>query len=230
METTDTTLEDLLIELDEQITTADASGFWTPDMKKRWLNRAGQRVCGFYRWPFLELSVYTSTRNQKDHYEYPRDVLRLKPNSIYQITVEGEYYDGNSSGRDRVSWQEFQKMRQRGDETPVFANHNGFYFLHPIPEDGKEMILFGLKGWQKLEADDDKPVTPPEMDESIIRMAVGYTLRKAKKYREAAAEIAEVIDPNAGMLAQLRDDIQNEGAKGYVGQSTSSRFRRPFER
>lgn len=224
METTDTTLEDLLTELDEQITTADASGFWTPDMKKAWFNRAGQRACGFHRWPFLELSVYTTTRNQKDHYEYPKDALRLKPNSLYQITVEGETYNRNSSGRDRVSWQEFQKMRQRGDDTPVFANHNGFYFLNQVPEDGKEMILFGLKGWQKLTADTDRPITPPEFDECLVRMALGYALRKAKKYKEAAAEIAEVIDPNAGMLAQLRDDIQNEGAKGFVGISTTSRF------
>lgn len=224
----DITLADLRQELDDQISSSSASGFWTPAMKNQWLNRAGQRVCGFYRWPFLELSVCATTAGKKEYYPYPKGLLRFKPNSIYQISIEGEYYNANSQGRGRVSWQEFIKMKQRGDETPVFANHNGFYFLHPIPEDDKEMQLFGLKGWQTLVQEEDNPITPTEFDDSIIRLALGQALRKAKKYQEARAEIAEVMDPTSGTLAMLREDIQNEGAKGYVGQATSSRFNQPY--
>lgn len=218
------TLDQLIQDVDDEIAASSAQGFWTPAMKKDWINRAGQKVCGFYRWPFLELAVYTSTRDQKEYYTYPREALRFKPNSIYQITIEGEDYPQGQQGRLRVNWQRFVKAKQDGSDEKIFSNHNGFFFLHPIPEDGKEMVLFGLKGWQTLVNGTDTPVTPTEFDESIIKLAKASALRKSKKYKEAQAEMIEVLDPQVGTLAILKADIENEGANGYGGEAQSSRW------
>ncbi len=220
----DITLAELIQDLDDEIAASAAQGFWTPAMKKDWLNRAGQKVCGFYRWPFLELAVYTTTRDQKEYYSYPHGALRFKPNSIYQISIAGEDYPAGQQGRLRVSWQQYVKAKQEESDEKIFANHNGFYFLNPVPTDSKEMVLYGLKGWQELVNNADTPVTPTEFDDSIIRLAKAAALRKSKKYREAQAELVEVLDPQVGSLALLKNEIENEGAVGYGGEAQSSRW------
>lgn len=218
------TLAELRQDLDDQIAASAAQGFWTPAMKTDWLNWAGKKICGYYRWPFLELAVYTTTRDQKQYYTYPKGALRFKPNSIYQITIEGEEYPASQQGRLRRNWQQFQKAIQEESDEKIFANHNGFYFLNPLPADGKEMTLFGLKGWQALSADTDTLITPTEFDEAIVQLALARALRKAKKYKEAQAEIVEVLDPNVGILAMLKADIENENDKGAGGTAQSSRW------
>ena len=218
------TLAQMRQDLDDEIAASAAQGFWTTAMKNDWLNRAGQKVCGFFRWPFLELAVYTTTRDAKEFYSYPQDALRFKPNSIYQISIDGEDYPLGQQGRRRVTWQQFVRAQQEESDEKLFANHNGFYFLHPVPTNSKEMVLYGLKGWQKLESDDDTPVTPTEFDEAIIRIAKASALRKSKKYNEAKAELIEILDPRVGTLAMLRDEIENEGAQGYGGEARSSRW------
>lgn len=218
------TFDELMQDLDDLIASSAAQGFWTPEMKKDWINRAGQTVCGYYRWPFLELAVYTTARSEKEYYSYPQGALRFKPNSIYQITIEGESYPETQQGRLRQNWQQFTQDKQEGNNDKIFANHNGFYFLHPKPVDGKEITLYGLKGWQKLVDDIDTPITPTEFDEAIVKLALTKALRKAKKYKEAQAEMAEVLDPNVGILTMLKSDIENENAKGAGGQAQSSRW------
>ena len=220
----DITLAELITDLDQEIASSSAQGFWTAAMKKDWLNRAGQRVCGFYRWPFLELSVYTTTRNQKEYYTYPKGELRFKPNSIYEITIEDEEYPVDQQGRGRSTWEQFTLAKQNADDDYIFANHNSSYFLYPIPQDGKEMCLYGLRAWQELGNDSDTPITPPEFDAPLVRLAKAYALRKAKKYKEAQAEMVEVLDPNMGELAMLKMEIESENASGYGGQATSSRW------
>lgn len=218
------TLQELREDLEAEIASSSVQGFWTAAMKNKWLNKAGRKICSFYRWPFLELSVYTTTRDQKEYYTYPTGALRFKPNSIYQIAVADEEYPPGQAGRGRVTWEEFTKLKQDEADQKVFANHNGFYFLYPVPEDGKEMQLFGLKGWQELASDTDKPVTPDEFDEAIVQLAKASALRKAKRYKEAQAEMVEVLDPVVGTLALLKSDTEVENAGGYGGQAVSSRF------
>ena len=220
----DITLAELRQDLKDQVAASSAQGFWTDEMFDDWLNWAGKKACGFYRWPFLELAVYTTTRDQKQYYSYPQGALRFKPNSIYQITVDGEDYPSSQQGRLRRNWQQFQVAIQDESDEKIFANHNGFYFLNPIPTDGKEMVLFGLKGWQKLENDADTPITPTEFDEVIVQLALARALRKGKKYKEAQAELVEALDPNVGALAMLKSDIENEGDKGQGGNAQSSRW------
>lgn len=220
----DITLAELRQDLKDQVAASAAQGFWTDAMFNDWLNWAGKKVCGFYRWPFLELAVYTTTRDQKQYYSYPKGALRFKPNSIYQISIEGEDYPVSQQGRLRRSWQQFVKADQEDEDEKIFSNHNGFYFLNPIPADGKEMTLYGLKGWQTLSADADTPITPTEFDEVIVQLALARALRKGKKYKEAQAELVEVLDPNVGSLAMLKADIEAEGSKGQGGIAQSSRW------
>lgn len=220
----DITLAELRQDLKDQIAASAAQGFWTDTMLDDWLNWAGKKVCSFYRWPFLELAVYTQTHDDKQYYSYPKNELRFKPNSIYQITIDGEDYPSSQQGRLRRNWQQFQKAIQEEDDEKIFANHNGFYFLNPVPANSKEMILFGLKGWQQLVNDDDTPITPTEFDESIVQLALGRALRKGKKYAEAKAEIMEVLDPASGSLAMLKMDIENESSMGAGGTAQSSRW------
>lgn len=195
-------------------------------MKINWLDNGGQRVCGFKPWTFLELALERQTVDQREYYDYPAGVIRFKPNSIYQIDIEDESYDVGMQGRRRVNWQQFQKKKQESDDEKVFANHNGFFFLHPIPSDDKTMSLYGRKGWRKLGGltDDDEPITPPEFDEAIVRLALAACLRKAKKYDQARAEALEILDPNVGLLAMLWMEMEEDAAKGFGGEAVSSRF------
>jgi len=220
------TKAELLQGLDDKISAAKVSGFWTTAMKIQWLDDAGVTVCNFYRWPFLELALTRQTEDQREYYDYPGGAVRFKPNSIYFLSIEGETYPAGQAGRRRVNWEQFQEMKQQGDGNLVFTNHNGFYFLCDIPEDGKTMSLIGLKGWKKLadQTDDDEPITPMEFDEAIIRIALAACLRKAKKYAEAKAELSEVLDPQIGVLAQIKGQTEVEGPQGEGGTAKTSRW------
>jgi len=217
---------ELLQDLNDRISAASVSGFWTTAMKVAWLDAAGKTVCGFYRWPFLELALKKQTVDSREYYDYPAGVNRFKPNSIYQIDIEGEVYPEGQAGRRRVNWQQFQERKQEENTDPCFTNHNGFFFLFPVPEDDKTMSLYGLKGWRDLadQGDEDEPVTPEEFGESIVRIALAACLRKAKKYAEAKAELLEVLDPTIGLLAQLKNQIEVEGPSGEGGTAKTSRW------
>lgn len=218
-------LGELRGDLNNRVSSAKITGFWTDDMKDQWINQAGQRVCDFRRWKWLELALETQTRSGKEYYDYPEAPNAFKRDSIYQIDIEGEEYDSDQSGRSRVNWTQFQKAKQSGSEKKIFANHNGFYFLHPVPADGKVMSLYGLKTWRTLESDEDEPITPAEVyDEAIVRIALATCLRKAKRYNEAKAELVEILDPRVGVLENLWEQENDESALGYGGEAKSSRW------
>jgi len=220
------TKEELIQDLNDRISAASVSGFWTPEMKVTWLDAAGKLICNFYRWPFLELALEKQTVDSREYYDYPGGIVRFKPNSIYQIDIEGETYPIGQAGRRRVSWQQFQERKQEQNPDPCFTNHNGSFFLYPVPEDDKEMSLYGLKGWKLLSelGDEDEPITPMEFDESLVRIALASCLRKAKKYAEAKAELVEVMDPNIGTLAQIKNQTEVESSQGEGGTAKSSRW------
>jgi len=220
------TKAELLQDLNDRISAASVSGFWTTAMKTAWLDAAGKTVCNFYRWPFLELALTKETVDQREYYDYPGGVVRFKPNSIYQVDVEDENYPIGQAGRRRVNWQQFQERKQEENPDPCFTNHDGEYFLYPIPTDGKTMSLYGLKGWKNLAdmLDADEPITPEEFDEAIVRIALASCLRKAKKYAEAKAELLEVLDPAIGLLAQIKVQTEVEGPQGEGGTAKSSRW------
>ena len=221
-----TTLQDYREALDEAISAAKTSGFWTQDFKDRAINEAGKLICNSYRWGFLEMAYTTQSRDQREYYSYPGRVesQAITNDSIYQVNIDGEEY-GNRDGRERLSWVEFQKAKNSGEQNRLtFANHNGFYFLYPIPEDGKEISIFGLRKWVELKTVDDQAITPVDLDDAIIKLALAKCLRKAKKYSEAKAEMLEVLDPEVGLLSIFWKKTHEESAGGYKGDAISSRW------
>jgi hypothetical protein len=222
-------LKELLEDLDDRISAAKVTGFWSPEMKTIWLNQAGQRICDFRPWEWIKKAVYTTTRDDREYYDYPEAANQtswdsLKMNSIYNIVIEDEEY-GENDGRIRKTWDEYQRAKHREDETKIFTNHNRWYFLNPVPDNGKEMALYGLKRWRTLEDDDDEPISPTEFDEPLVRIALTSCMRKAGMYNEARAELLEVISPEGGVLANLWMQEQDEGPKGYGGRINHVRFK-----
>lgn len=205
-----------------------SSTFWSDTMLLRWLNQAGQRVCNWKRWPWLPLALTTTTENDREYYDYPQNTSNgrnFKEHSIYEISIEDE-----EKPRERVTWDELRALQTDGDESQyVFANHEGYYFLYPIPENGKEMSLYGLRKWKTLSSDSDTPITPTELDEPIIKVVLSMALKKAGKRNEANDELNEVFkwderEQNMGMLQSVWMQSQVESAGGYAGRSPSSRW------
>lgn len=218
------TLSELRSELNSKISASIDSGFWKEADKDVWINQAGQRVCDFKRWGWLELALKTQTRDSKEYYDYPEAPNEFKKDSIFQISVEGEEYPWDQGARRRVTWNQYVKLKQNGVEDKIFTNHNGFYFLNPIPDNGKEMTIYGLKTWQKLVDEDDVSIAPDAYNEAIVRVALATAFRKAKKYNEAQVELLEIFQPEVGVLALLWLQENDEAPQGYSGQAQSSRW------
>jgi len=221
---TNPTLLELETDLNGRLSAAQTSGFWTQAEKDLAINNAGRQVCESYNWQFLELALKTQTRNKQEYYDYPNGTNVFTQGSIYQIEIADEVY-GARDGRGRMKWGEFQRRKHVGDSNrKIFSNHNGYYFLYPIPVDGKEMTLFGLKEWNTLVATTDSAITPPSLNSSIIGLALSVCLKKAKKYNEATIELNEVIDPRIGSLVRIWNKMNEENASGFIGSGISSHW------
>lgn len=217
------TQDELMDQLDELLSENDVSEFATDAIKLKFINKAGQMICDWYGWKCLELALKKTTSSQREYYDYPEGANEFKHNSIYQITIEDEEYGSDVAGRTRQEWDEYQIAKQNDSEEKIFSNHNGYYFLNPIPEDGKEMVLYGIKKWRTLVNTTDEAILPDEFDESIVRVAYSMVCKKALQYDIAKAELDYVFNENTGILTRLRNQEQEGGPKGYVGQAISSR-------
>lgn len=217
------TKAELLGDLDARLSAAKVKGFWSDAQKLIWLNDAGKRVCnwrspyipGFKRWSFLEVAMDTISRSEKEYYDYPPN---MKESSIFQIDVEDE-----EDARDGVVWEAFQKHKDNEDDVYVFANHQGYYFLYKVPDDGKIISVYGERKWVNLSGDDDEPITSVDLDEAIVRITLATCLRKAKKFNEAQAELSDVMDPQHGIIAQVARQQDVGGQKGFIGTAVPSR-------
>lgn len=215
-------LSELLTELNNRISAAKVSGFWTDAQKKEWINKAGERICNFKNWKDLELAKSTTTKGDQEYYDYPSE---FKPNSIYHLEVDGDEYD-------KKNWDEYQDYKAAESDAKIFTSHNGFYFISPTPEEADLSIdVWGYKRWVKLVANEDTPILPSEFDEAIIKLALATCLKKEGRYNEAQVEIAEVeapanprIEGSGGMLAKLAAREEDQAPKGYIGRARSSRF------
>ena len=206
--------------LDERISAAKITGFWSTNAKKEWINQAGQRVCDFMPWEAIKLALCITTEGGREYYDYPE---QFKYNSIYNIVIEDEDYGGNS-GRSRYMWDDYQKSKNLELTDLIFTNHNKWYMLNPVPENGKKMSLYGLRRWSTLTADADEPILPTEFDEAIVRIALSSCYRKAKMYDEARAELAEIVSPEGGLLMNVWRQELSEGPRGYGGTVKVSRW------
>lgn len=215
------TFGEFLTELNARIAAAKVAGLWTDTQKKAWINTAIQRVCDFRPWKFLELAKTTTTKEDQEYYDEPTD---FKTNSIYYMEVDGEEYV-------KKNWERYQEYKAAESTEKIFAAHNGFYFINPTPtEAGKTVDIYGIRIATKLVNDNDRPITPSEFDESIIKLALVTCLQKERRYGEAAAERVEVeapknprVEGSGGLLAKLAEREEDESVKGYVGRARSSR-------
>ena len=216
------TFLELLTELNNRIAAAKVSGFWTDTMKKEWINKAGERICDFRRWKFLESAKKTTTVKDQEYYDYPSE---FKLNSIYYMEVDGKEHI-------ETSWDDYQDYKAAESTDKIFTSHNGFYFINPTPAEANlEIAIWGIKKWVKLVNDADLPITPTEFDESIIRLALSICLQKERRYEEAAVEKSEVEaigtpgEPGTGgLLWKLGEREAEEGPKGYTGKAKSTRW------
>jgi len=216
-------LSEFLTELNNRIAAAKVSGFWTDAMKKQWINKAGERVCNYHRWKALEYAVTTKTKANQEYYDYPDE---FQEDSIYHLEVDGKEYTRCNN------WDDYQNYKANESTDKVFVSHDGFYFINPTPEEADLVIdLWGIRKWKKLVNDNDEAITPTELDEAIIKLALAICLQKERRYSEANAEIAEVEAPanprvpgSGGILARLVTREENEGPKGYIGKAKSTRF------
>jgi len=214
---------EFLTELNNRIAAAKVSGFWTDTMKKQWINTAGERVSNYYRWKALEYALKTITKADQEYYDYPE---AFQEDSIYHLEIDGDEYTRANN------WDDYQNYKANESTDKMFVSHDGFYFVNPTPEDANlEIALWGIRKWVKLVSDGDEPITPSELDESIIKLALATCLQKERRYSEANAEISEVEAPanprvpgSGGILARLKAKEEEEGPKGYIGKAKSTRW------
>ncbi len=214
-------LSEFITALNDEISAAAISGFWSETAKKYQINKAGERVANFHNWKDLELAQYIMTFDSREYYDYP---VQFKPNSIYYLTIDGEPYEMKGS------WREFEQ--ERGNGVNKFVSHDGFYFLDPIPADGLEIVVWGNRQWVQLSKDSDEGILPSRFDEAVVKLAKAGCLKKEARFQEANSEIAEVETPmtprvpnSGGILARLKDAEESGGKSGgYTGKMTSTRF------
>lgn len=216
------TLTEFLTELNNRIAAAKVSGFWTDAMKTQWINMAGERVCNFRRWKALELAKSTVTKADQEYYDYPDD---FQENSIYYMEIDGdEYFE--------KTWDDYRKYKANESDEKIFASHDAFYFINPIPTEADLTLdIWGIRKWTTLVDGADEAITPRELNEPIIKLALATCLQKERRYSEAAAEIAEVEEPanpriegSGGILAKLAAREEDEGPKGHIGRAQSTRW------
>jgi len=222
------TFLELQTELNNRIAAAKVSGFWSADMKKQWINNAGERVSNYYRWKALECVFKTITKKDQEYYDYPdqeNSPNEFQENSIYYMEIDGKIYD-------KRTWEEYQKVKKAGGDDKIFCSYDGLYFVNPTPDKNNiEIAVWGIRKWIKLVNNTDNPITPSELDEPIIKLALATCLQKERRYSEASAEIVEVEAPrdskvpgSGGLLARLAAREEDEGPKGYIGRAKSTRW------
>jgi len=187
------------------------TGLWSDTDKKRWINKSIVRACNFARWNFLSHHSTQLTQKDTEAYFNPFD---YKPGGMMFLKVDGQEYA-------KTSVENYQSGNHASDY--VFCIVGDQYLLKPTPtEDGKIIDLFYRRRPVPLINDTDEPITPEEMEEPIIKLALAICLKKLpNRGSDADKEITEAI----ALLQTLKDREDEEpGEAGFVGKATSTRF------
>ena len=187
------------------------TGLWSETDKKRWINKSIIRACNFARWNFLNHHSTQLTEKDVEAYFNPFDykpggMMFLKVDSIEHAKTRGEK---NQSGNHASDF--------------VFCMLGDQYLLKPTPvEEGKIIDLFYRRRPIPLVNDTDESINPEEMEEPIIKLALGICLKKLpNRSTDADREITEAI----ALLQTLKDREDEEpGEAGFAGKATSTRF------
>lgn len=204
-------LQEYLQDLNSRMSAAKTTGLWSEADKTRWINKAIVRVCNFAKWAFLGHHSSQLTEKDKESYFLPFD---YKPGGMMFMKMDGKEHV-------KVSVENYQSGNHIWDN--VFSIVGDEYLIKPAPqEDGKIIDLYYRRRPIPLVNPTDESVTPEEMDEPVVKMALGICLKKEpSKGSEGDKEIIEAT----AMLQQIKDRQDEEiGEAGFIGQATSTRF------
>ena len=204
-------LQEFLQDLNARMSAAKTTGFWSETDKKRWINKSIIRVCMFARWNFLNHHSTQLTEKDVEAYFLPFD---YKPGGMLFLKVDGKEHV-------KTSLENYQSDNHLWER--VFCLLGDQYLIKPTPvEDEKIIDIFYRRRLIPLVNDTDEPITPEEMDEAIVKLALGICL---KKEPNRSSEGDKHIMEATAILQQIKDRQDEEiGEAGYVGQATSSRF------
>ena len=204
-------LQEFLQDLNARMSAAKTTGFWSETDKKRWINKSIIRVCMFARWNFLNYHSTQLTEKDVEAYFLPFD---YKPGGMLFLKVDGKEHV-------KTSLENYQSDNHLWER--VFCLLGDQYLIKPTPvEDEKIIDIFYRRRLIPLVNDTDEPITPEEMDEAIVKLALGICL---KKEPNRSSEGDKHIMEATAILQQIKDRQDEEiGEAGYVGQATSSRF------
>jgi hypothetical protein len=204
-------LQEFLQDLNARMSAAKATGRWSDADKKRWINKAIVRVCNFAKWNFLNHHSTQLTEKNRESYFIPFD---YKPGGMMFMKVDGQEYV-------KVNIENYQSGNYVWDF--VFCILGDRYLIKPAPvEDGKIIDIYYRRRSVPLVNDTDEPITPEEMDEPIVKLALAVCLKKIPGRGSDGDK--EIIEATA-LLQQIKDRQDEEGGEsGFVGQATSTRF------
>ncbi len=204
-------LQEFLQDLNARMSAAKTTGFWSESDKKRWINKSIVRACNFAKWNFLNHHSTQLTEKDIEAYFNPFD---YKPGGMIFIKVDGQEHA-------KTSVENYQSGNHVWER--VFCILGDQYLIKPTPlEDGKLIDIYYRRRPVPLVNDTDEPITPEEMEEAIIKLALGICLKKEpNRGTDADKQILEAT----AILQQIKDRQDEEGGEaGFAGQATSSRF------
>jgi hypothetical protein len=204
-------LQEFLQDLNARMSAAKTTGFWSEIDKKRWVNKSIVRACNFAKWNFLNHHSTQLTEKDIEAYFLPFD---YKPGGMMFIKVDSQEHA-------KTSVENYQSGNHVWDR--VFCILGDQYLVKPTPlEDGKLIDIYYRRRPVPLVNDTDEPITPEEMEEAIIKLALGICLKKEpNRGTDGDKQILEAT----AILQQIKDRQDEEGGEaGFTGQATSSRF------
>lgn len=231
-------LQEFIQDLNARIAAAKVSGFWKDTDKDRWINKAIIRACNYARFKFLskhatQLTELFPDGTGRESYFLPFD---FKPGGMIYLSVDGEEYhkvseeaflSRKSDEKIGVIFSLQQDILHAGSNTDwrwnkIYALIGDEYFLNPIPAEANLIIdIFYKRRPVRLVEDTDEPITPEEMDEPILKLALATCLAKEPGKRGEAEK--EVIEAHA-LLQQIKDREDEEPNTAFKGQATSTRW------
>jgi len=200
-------LQEFLQDLNARMSASKTTGLWSETDKKRWLNKAIVKACNFARWKFLRKHSTINTEADKEAYYLPFDyksMIFLKVDGETYHPVDPEDYESGS-----YAWEK------------VFTIIGDQFLINPtIGEDGKIIDIYHIRRPVPLVDETDEPITPEEMDEPIVKLALATCLKKETGRANDAK--SEILEANTTLQEiKAREDEEQTGI--YKGQAVSSR-------
>lgn len=162
-------LSELRTAVQDDLTVGSDSTLYSPTSIDLAINRAYRKSGGLFPWPELQDALKTTSENSNAYYDYPS---AWRSNTIWKLVVDGDRYGEDPDGSplsfdDFLVWQEDYP----NSTNKKWTNQERRFFLSPVPSDGVEIDIWGLKNTTTLSSDSDTTVfsySTPEINEAIV--------------------------------------------------------------